>query len=374
MSINWNVMGIFCGTYIIAELFIYSKAPSRLADSLVERSKNAAIALVLVCGLSGFISAFCENVAVVMIVAPVAMVIAKRLKVSPVPFLIGIAISSNLQGAATLVGDPPSMLLASYSGMTFNDFFFLRGRPSLFFAVEIAAAVSLLVLYVVFRKFRQPVTSIEREEVLSMFPSWLLIGMVAGLATVSFVLPEFPYGTGSVCMLSGIVGIVWFERKSARGTFKLLERFDWDTFLLLTGIFILVEALSETGIISDLAGALSRISRGNSFLAYTILTWVSVAFSAFVDNVPYVTAMLPVAGTLAASMSMPPYLLLFGVLIGASVGGNITPIGSAANIVAFGMLKRAGEKVRFIDFVKIGLPFTVVSVLVAYAFIWIFWR
>jgi Na+/H+ antiporter NhaD/arsenite permease-like protein len=373
-AINWNVMGIFCGTYIIAELFIYSKAPSRLADSLVERSKNAAMALVLVCGLSGFISAFCENVAVVMIVAPIAMVIARRLKVSPVPFLIGISISSNLQGAATLVGDPPSMLLASYSGMTFNDFFFLRGRPSLFFAVELAAAASLIVLYAVFRKFRQPVTSMEREQVLSLFPSGLLIGMVMCLAAASFLFPDFPYGTGSVCMLSGIVGIVWFERRSARGTFKLLERFDWDTFFLLTGIFILVEALSETGIITDLAGVLSRISRDNSFLAYTILTWISVALSAFVDNVPYVTAMLPVAGTLAASMSMPPYLLLFGILIGASIGGNITPIGSAANIVAFGVLKRAGEKVSFIDFVKIGLPFTVVSVLVAYAFIWIFWR
>jgi Na+/H+ antiporter NhaD/arsenite permease-like protein len=367
-------MGIFCGTYIVAELFIYSRVPARLAGGLVAKSKNAAIALVLVCGLSGLISAFCENVATVMIVAPVAMVIARKLKVSPIPFFIGIAISSNLQGAATLVGDPPSMLLASYSGMTFNDFFFFRGRPCLFFAIELAAIVSLAVLYFVFRKYRQPVSRIDSEPVLCAFPSWLLVGMVVALALVSFMLPDFEYGTGSVCMLAGLVGIVWYERRADRACFSLAKKFDWDTFFLLMGIFVLVEGLCATGIIETLAGILGEISRGSTFAAYNILTWISVTFSAFVDNVPYVTAMLPVGGALAASMSIPPYVLLFGIVIGASVGGNITPIGAAANIVAFGMLKKAGENVRFFDFVKIGLPFTVVSVAVAYMFIWFFWR
>lgn len=373
-SINWNVMGIFCGTYIIAELFIYSRVPARLADSLVARSRNAAVALLLVCGLSGFISAFCENVATVMIVAPVAMVIAKKLNVSAVPFLVGIAISSNLQGAATLVGDPPSMLLASYSGMTFNDFFFFRGRPCLFFAIELAAAVSLLVLYVVFRRYKQPVVRIEREPILSMIPAWLLVGMVACLALASVVLPDFEYATGSVCMLFGLAGAVWFEIREKKGTFSLVRNFDWDTFFLLMGIFILVEALRATGLIAALAGFLAHVTKGNTFLAYNVLTWVSVAFSAFVDNVPYVTAMLPVGGGLAASMSMQPHLFLFAIVIGASVGGNITPIGAAANMVAFGILRKAGEKVRFSDFVRIGLPFTVVSVGVAYMFIWFFWR
>jgi len=367
-------MGIFCGTYIIAELFIYSRVPVRLADSLVARSKNAAMALVLVCGLSGIISAFCENVATVMIVAPVAMVIARKLKVSAVPFLVGIAVSSNLQGAATLVGDPPSMLLASYSGMNFNDFFFFHGKPGLFFAIELAAAVSLVVLYVVFRRYRQPIARIGREPILSMIPTWLLVGMVACLALVSFLLPDFEYATGSVCMLFGVAGAVWFEIRVRKGTFSLVKNFDWDTFFLLMGIFILVEALRATGLIAALAGFLGQVTRGNTFLAYNALTWISVAFSAFVDNVPYVTAMLPVGGTLAGSMSIQPYILLFGIVIGASVGGNITPIGAAANIVAFGMLKKAGEKVRFSDFVRIGLPFTIVSVAVASMFIWVFWR
>ena len=373
-SINWNVMGIFGGTYLVAELFIYSRVPARLADGLVARSKNAAMALVLVCGLSGLISAFCENVATVMIVAPVAMVIARRLKVSAIPFLVGIAVSSNLQGAATLVGDPPSMLLASYSGMTFNHFFFFQGKPCLFFAIELAAAVSLIVLYIAFRKYRQPVPRIEREPILSMVPSWLLIGMVAALAIVSFIFPDFEYGTGSVCMLFGAAGTIWFETRVKKGTFSLIKKFDWDTFFLLMGIFVLVEALRAVGIIAGLASFLAQMTRGNTFLAYNVVTWTSVFFSAFVDNVPYVTAMLPVGGMLAASMSISPYLLLFGIVIGASVGGNITPIGAAANIVAFGILKKAGENVTFGHFVKIGLPFTVVAVAVAYMFIWFFWR
>jgi Na+/H+ antiporter NhaD/arsenite permease-like protein len=258
--------------------------------------------------------------------------------------------------------------------MTFNDFFFLHGKPCLFFAVELAAVASIFVLYLFFRKYRQPIAQIEREPVVSMVPTWLLVGMVVGLALVSFVLPDFEYGTGAVCMGFGLVGIVWFETKERRASFSLARRFDWDTFFLLLGIFVLVEALTTSGIVSSIANTLARISSGNTFVAYSLLTWLSVALSAFIDNVPYVTAMLPVGGALAANMSVPPYLLLFGILIGASVGGNITPIGSTANIVTFGMLKRAGEKVTFGHFVKMGLPFTVVSVAVAYMFIWVFWK
>jgi len=266
------------------------------------------------------------------------------------------------------------MLLASYSGMTFNHFFFFQGKPCLFFAIELAAAVSLIVLYIAFRKYRQPVPRIEREPILSMVPSWLLIGMVAALAIVSFIFPDFEYGTGSVCMFFGAAGTIWFETRVKKGTFSLIKKFDWDTFFLLMGIFILVEALRAVGIIAGLASFLAQMTRGNTFLAYNVVTWTSVFFSAFVDNVPYVTAMLPVGGMLAASMSISPYLLLFGIVIGASVGGNITPIGAAANIVAFGILKKAGENVTFGHFVKIGLPFTVVAVAVAYMFIWFFWR
>ena len=145
--VNWNILGIFWGSLVVAELFIYSRIPAYIAESIIDRSKNLVWAIIWLSAFSGIISAFVENVATVLIVAPIAFEVSRKLKVSPVPFILGICLSSNLQGTATLVGDPPSMILASATRMTFNDFFVFQGKPSLFFAVELAAIVSLVVIY-----------------------------------------------------------------------------------------------------------------------------------------------------------------------------------------------------------------------------------
>jgi Na+/H+ antiporter NhaD/arsenite permease-like protein len=151
-GINWNVMGIFVGTLIAADYFIESRMPAYLAETIVNKAPNTTWAILFICALTGFISAFVENVATVLIVAPVALSLARKLRINPVNMMIGIAISSNLQGTATLIGDPPSMLLGGFAKMTFMDFFFYQGKPSIFFAVELGALVSFGVLYWAFRK------------------------------------------------------------------------------------------------------------------------------------------------------------------------------------------------------------------------------
>jgi len=153
-SINFNVLGVFLGTMVLSSLFIFSAVPAYLATKLVDRSKNVGMALLSVCLLSGFISSFVENVATVLIVAPIAFEVAKKLKVNPVPFLIGIAVSANLQGCATMIGDSPSLILALSSGMNFMDFFWMKGRPGITFAVELGAAASFYVLYLLFKKYK----------------------------------------------------------------------------------------------------------------------------------------------------------------------------------------------------------------------------
>ncbi|MGE4357764.1 MAG: SLC13 family permease, partial [Candidatus Omnitrophota bacterium] len=142
LSINWNVMGIFIGTLLVADVFMESRMPAYIAEKIVNRSKNVGVAILSLCILTGFISAFVENVATVLLVAPVAFSLAKKLKINPTNMMIAIAISSNLQGTATLIGDPPSMLLAGFAKLNFMDFFFQQGKPSIFFAVEIGAIVS----------------------------------------------------------------------------------------------------------------------------------------------------------------------------------------------------------------------------------------
>jgi len=372
-SINYNVLGVFLGTMVLSGLFIFSGVPAFLATRLVDRSKTVGMAMLLVCLLAGFISSFVENVATVLIVAPIALEVARKLKANPVPFLIGIAVSSNLQGCATMVGDSPSIILALSSGMSFMDFFWMKGRPGITFAVEIGALASFIILYLLFRKYKQPVIKIEEAKVKTWFPTLLLSCMILTLAASSFIKNKHPYTIAFICVAYGIVGLLWHEYKH-RESISIIKDLDWHTFFFLIGIFVLVGSLTYSGVINDIADFIIAYTKGNKFLAFTIIVWLSVLFSAFVDNIPYTVAMIPVAKLIALSLGAPQELFLFGLLIGTSLGGNITPIGASANIVAVGLLRKEKYQVKFGDFVKIGLPFTLTAVTFAYLFLWFVWK
>lgn len=372
-SINYNVLGVFLGTMVLSGLFIFSAVPAYLATKLVDRAKSVGMALLSVCLLAGAISSFVENVATVLIVAPIAFEVARKLKANPIPFLIGIAVSSNLQGCATMIGDSPSIILALSSGMSFMDFFWMKGKPGITFAVELGATASFFVLYLLFRKYKEPVTQIEEVKVKTWFPTWLLGLMMLTLALSSFIKDKPAYTIAFICLIYGVSGLIWHELKH-KESISLIRDLDWHTFFFLIGIFILVGSLTYTGVINDIAGFITVFSKGNKFLAYTVIVWLSVLLSAFVDNIPYTVAMIPVAKLVAASLGAPAEPFLFGLLIGTSLGGNITPIGASANMVAVGLLRKKSYHVRFSDFIKIGLPFTLAAVSVAYIFIWLVWR
>ena len=371
-SINYNVLGVFMGTMILSGLFIFSAVPAYLATKLVDRSKTVGMALLSVCILAGFISSFVENVATVLIVAPIAFEVARKLKANPIPFLIGIAISSNLQGCATMIGDSPSIILALSSGMNFMDFFWMKGRPGITFAVELGAVASFYVLYLLFKKYKEPVTQIEEVKVKTWVPTWLLSAMMLTLALSSFIQNKPPYTIAFICLIYGVVGLIWHELKH-KESLSIIKDLDWHTFFFLIGIFILVGSLTYAGIIDDIANFIISVTKGNKFLAYTVIIWLSVLLSAFIDNIPYIVAMIPVAKLVATSLGVSPELFLFGLLIGTSLGGNITPIGASANMVAVGLLRKKNHQVKFNDFTKIGLPFTIAAVSVAYLFLWFVW-
>ncbi|MGD9141659.1 MAG: SLC13 family permease [bacterium] len=377
-DVNWNVIGIFIGSLLVAEAFTVSMVPARLAEGLIRRARTVGLAIVLVAALSGFLSAFVENVATVLILAPIAVAMAERLKVSPAPFLISVAISSNLQGTATLIGDPPSMILAGHYRLSFNDFFWLEGKPGIFFAVEIGAIASLLVLYLMFRKYRQPVGEPRRVEVRSWTPTYVLTGMVVALAVSPIFDPEFKFLAGVICIVFGGAAKLWewghsYEHTTSAYARDTLRRIDWDTTFFLIGIFIFVGVLERAGVVVRIADFIQGIAGSSLFAGFNLILWFSVFVSAFVDNVPYISAMLPVTTVLAGRMGSLTYLLPFGLLIGSCLGGNMTPIGAAANIVAVGYLARMGTKVSFGEFVKIGLPFTLAATLAGGAFIWLVW-
>ncbi len=372
--INWNVMGIFWGTLVVAELFMASNTPAYLAELVVQRTRSAVWAVIAICALTSFISAFVENVATVLIVAPVALAITDRLHISPVPMIIGLSISSNLQGAATLIGDPPSMLLAGFAKMSFNDFFFYMGKPSIFFGVQLGAIASFAALYFIFRSMKQSIQIERTQRVKTWTPPLMLVGMIVLLALSSLADPGFGYMAGIICMVFGVAGFVWYAAAQKGNVIRLFTSLDWQTTFFLMGVFVVVGALTRVGWIGDITIVFEKMSGDNVFVAYSLIVWISVLFSAFVDNVPYLLAMLPVAQSLAADMGVSQALLMFGLLIGASLGGNITPIGASANIVGVGILSRRGHHVSLREFARIGVPFTLVATFTAYLFIWFVWR
>ena len=373
-SINWNVMGIFVGMLAVADVFMKSRVPAYIAEVIVDKAKNTAWAILLICALTSFISAFVENVATVLIIAPIALTLALKIKMNPVKMMIAIAISSNLQGTATLIGDPPSMLLAGFTKMNFMDFFFYKGKPSIFFAVELGAIVSFVVLMFIFKHEKHKVKLIPVEKIKSWVPTVLLIVLIILLALSSFLDTGFTFVAGAICMIFGIIALTWEKAVNRGKLLECLKSLDWDTALFLLGIFVLVGSISLTGWIDTIAKSLTGVIGNNIFMGYTLLMLISVLVSAFVDNVPFLATMLPVAIAMANKLQVSPSLFLFGLLIGASLGGNLTPIGASANIVACGLLKKERHEVKFKDFMKIGIPFTFAAVTAAYLFVWFVWK
>ena len=374
-AINWNVILMIAGTMGVVALFIESGMPSLLADMIIEKTPNIQWAILSLSMFAGIISAFVDNVATVLMVAPIALNIAKKLEISPINSVIAIAIASNLQGAATLVGDTTSILLGGYANMDFLDFFWYQSRPGLFFVVQIAAIMATLVLYVVFRKEKSPVNALDRTVVTDYFPTTLLCGMVLLLILASFLPVKPSITNGIICTSLFFIGMIrsYIRTKDSAVFIKGLKEVDYFTVCLLMGLFVVIGGLTEVGVIDDLANLFISVSGNNIFLIYSLLLWVSVLLSAFIDNIPYIATMLPVVQSIAAILGVDPAVLYFGLLSGATLGGNLTPIGASANIAGLGILRREGYEVSPGHFMKISIPFTLSAVLVGYILVWLFW-
>ena len=375
-NIDFNVLLMIAGTMGIVALFIESKMPELLADLIMEKVPNVMAAAVAMALFAGVISAFVDNVATVLMVAPVALEICKKLKTNPVPFIIGIAVSSNLQGAATLVGDTTAIMLGSELDMSFMDFFWFKGKPGMFFAVELGAVISAIILAFLFRKEKSPIPKINtRTKVNDYVPTYLLSGVIVALIGASFIPNKPDVTNGLICVAFLVAGLIYnyAKKKTASAIIAPLKEIDFETLGLLLGLFLMIGAIEEQGVIKAAANLLAKAGGGNVFLLYTIIVWASVLISAFIDNIPYVATMLPIIAGLATKLNMDPTVLYFGLLSGATLGGNCTPIGASANITGIGILRKEGHTVKNSDFFKIGIPFTLAAIIPAYIYLWIFY-
>lgn len=375
-SIDFNVLLMIAGTMGTVALFIESKMPSLLADLVMKKVPNVQWAAVAMALFAGVISAFVDNVATVLMVAPVALEICRKLKTNPVPFIIGIAVSSNLQGAATLVGDTTAIMLGSALDMSFIDFFWFKGKPGMFFAVELGAVLSALILAFIFKKEKGEIPKMtEMTKVTDYVPTVLLGGTIVALIIASFI-PNKPAVTnGVICCVIMAIGLVYnlIRKKNIKAVTAPLKEIDFETIGLLFGLFLMIGGISAQGVIDAAANLLAKVGGGNIFILYTVIVWASVLISAFIDNIPYVATMIPVIAGLATALNVDPTVLYFGLLSGATLGGNCTPIGASANIAGIGILRKEGYTVKNSDFFKIGIPFTLAAIIPAYIYLWIFY-
>ncbi len=380
-AIDFNVVLMLLGIMVTVGLFTESGMPNKLSDKLISKIPNVMIAVILMSLLSGIISAFIDNVATVLMLAPIGLAIAKKAKISPIPVIISIAVSSNLQGAATLVGDTTSIMLGGFANMNFFEFFFLNGKFSIFWAVELGALLTIPVLFFIFRKENKKMQYLSEEiKVTTVVPTILLLLNIALLIVFSFLPFDIVIGgqtltNGIICMGFAIIGVVFYIIKFKLQSIKAVGKaIDYETILFLTFLFIIIANVEAVGIIDDIGQFFISIGNENVFLLYTLIVFGSVLISAFIDNIPYVATMLPVIQVLCAGLpGVSPYLLYFGLLIGATLGGNITPVGASANVVGIGILRKEGYEVKLKDFLKIGLPFTLVAVIGGYLFCWFIW-
>lgn len=385
-EIDWNVIMMIAGTMGTVYLFIESKMPQLMSDILISKMPNVKWAIVALSLFAGIVSAFVDNVATVLMIAPVAMAFCKKVNISPVPSIICIAVSSNLQGAATLVGDTTSILLAKAANLDFSDFFVDSGKVGMFWVVEAGAVVSAFIILFMFRKENEKIEFTGRTKVEDKFPTFLLVGTVVMLIAVSFI----PYKDGAaegqfckpditngiICIAFFLVGIIreLFVKKNKDIVKNAFKEIDYYTIILLTGLFIVIGGIKSAGVIDVIGSAIANLGSGSAFLVYTIVVWMSVILSAFIDNIPYTATMLSIVPVIAADIGIEPKLLYYGLLCGATLGGNLTPIGASANIAGIGILRKAGHEVKTSTFMKYGVPFTLSAVITGYLLIWFIWK
>ena len=380
-KIKLDILFMLIGIMLTVGVFADSNMPNKLADKLMSKMPNSIMALVVISLISGIISAFVDNVATVLMLAPIGLAIAKKIGVSPIPVLIAISVSSNLQGAATLVGDTTSMMLANAANMSFFDFFFFNGKFSIFWAVELGALATIPVLLIVFRKYNKKLAyEGEKVEVKTIIPTIILLLNMALLVVLSFLdfeinLIGYDITAGVICLVCGIASLIIFSTTQKEKITECVKRsFDYQTILFLIFLFLIIGVVQIVGIIDDISEMFKGLASSNLFLLFVVIVLGSVLLSAFIDNIPYVATMLPViAGLTGVLPQGADIVLYFGLLIGATLGGNITPVGASANVVAIGILEKNGEKVKSTDFFKIGIPFTLVAVLVGSIFTWLVW-
>ncbi len=323
----------------------------------VKRAKGSPLRImILLVLITAAASAFLDNVTTVLLIAPVTLLVCDRLSINPVPFLIAEVFASNIGGAATLVGDPPNIIIASRSGLTFNDFL-IHMAP----VVLVVMAVFVVMLPWLFRgSFRvdpdrvADVMSLEEREAIRDPRLLIKCGCVLLLVFAAFIAHPVLHIEPSIVALAG-AGVLILISRMDRSDY--LASVEWETLLFFAGLFVMVGALVKTGVVGEIAQSAIDLTGGDALSTTMLILGVSIPVSGIIDNIPYVATMAPIVSELAASMpdGTDQNVLWWALALGADFGGNLTAVGASANVVMLGIAKRSDNPISFLEFTRKGV-------------------
>lgn len=372
-GIDWNVIFLLLGMMLIVGVLKRTGLFEYLAIWSAKKARGRPFPImVILIVVTGVVSAALDNVTTVLLVAPVTLLVCERLGVPPFPFLIAEAFASNIGGTATLVGDPPNIIIASRSGLTFNDFLAVLAP-----FVAVVLVVFVLLCRIMFRRaFRydreraaRVMALRERDAIRDPRLVVISLGVLAAVL-VAFVLHTLLGLEPSVVALLGGLLLLVLSRLDAEEVAKDVE---WPTLIFFAGLFVMVGGLVATGVIDEIARAATGAVEGKLWPATMLLLWASAGLSAIVDNIPYVATMSPIVAELVEAEGGIGHaqVLWWALAIGADFGGNATAVGASANVVVLGIADRAGHKITFWGFTKYGLIVTIITVALAVPYLWL---
>jgi len=371
-GIDWNVIFLLLGMMLIVSVMKRTGAFEYLAIWAAKRAKGRPFrVMVILVVVTAVASAALDNVTTVLLIAPVTFLVCDRLGVPVAPFLIAEALASNIGGTATLVGDPPNIIIASRAGLTYNDFL-VHLAPLVVVVMIVFVGLCRLLFRSAFRY--DPARAAEiaalRERDAIRDPRLLAISLaVLVIVTGAFVLHTVLHLDPAVVAILGGLLLLVLSRLDAEAVAKDVE---WPTLVFFVGLFVMVGALVNTGVIEVISQAATEAVEGRLLLATMGLLWGSALLSAIVDNIPYVATMSPiVADLVAANRTGQSQVLWWALALGADFGGNATAVGASANVVVLGLAEGAGKPISFWTFTKYGLIVAAVTVAMATLYLWL---
>jgi Na+/H+ antiporter NhaD/arsenite permease-like protein len=364
-GIQWDVLAVFWGFMMVSFVFSESKMPELIANKILVHIKTEKYALLALCSVAAFLSAFMANVAVLFLMAPVAIQMARKLGSPLFPYIVSVAVCSNMVTTTTMIADPPALILAIQTGLHPLDFYWFQGNLGLGTITTVGVIAALLTLLFLFRKMNKRIEIEPERIIVSKLPTALFIGGVVVLAAA----PSFGISVGIVGMAVGIIALIMGGRRAK----KMLVEFDWDSFIFLAAIFGVIYTLTTSGLLMDFTQSIISSGINSPALLLVFLVWLSVGLSAFIDPNAYTVLMIPVAQQLAGFANMSAWPLLFGTLIGTGSGANLIPMGAATNVFACGLLEKNNCLVSTKEYMKIGVPLSIVAVGVSNVLLWLLW-